>query len=104
MFNRVKNISSRTIVISYTLGFLILVFLVTTGLYFIDKRNETLQDTISTQFSVNAIMKKFTEISTTRGIVMLSILSETDPFNRDELIQKYNGLTQSFLKYRELFD
>ena len=104
MPKNVKKITSRNIAYSYVIGFLILVLLVSTGFYFIDNKNQVLHDTISSQFSVNAVMKKFTEISRIRRVVMISILAEPDPFYRDELIQEYSGLTEDFLKIRESFD
>lgn len=101
MFSNVKNISSRTIVISYTLSFLLLVVLISAGLYIIDNRNQALQAAINKQYSVNSLMKELTDISRYRGEIMLLILDEDDPFERDELIQKYNGQTREFLVRRE---
>ena len=101
MLNNVKNISSRTIVLSYTLSFLLLVVLISTGLYIIDTRNQVLQQTINKQYVVNSIMKQLTDISRYRGEIMLLILDEDDPFERDDLIQEYNGETRKFLLRRE---
>ena len=104
MFNSIKNTSSRTIVFSYTLGFLLLIFLIGTGLYFIDTRSQILQRTINNQFSVNFTMKELTDISRYRGEVMMLIVNEDDPFNRDDLVQEYNRQTREFLKHRETLD
>ena len=101
MFDSIKNISSRKIVLSYTLSFLLLIVLISTGLYIIDTRNQVLQQAINKQFTVNSIMKEFTDISRYRGEIMLLILDEDDPFNRDDLIQEYNSQTREFLKRRE---
>ena len=101
MFDSIKNISSRKIVLSYTLSFLLLIVLISTGLYIIDTRNQVLQQAINKQFTVNSIMKELTDISRYRGEIMLLILDEDDPFNRDDLIQEYNSQTREFLKRRE---
>lgn len=101
MFNNVTRISSRTIALSYTLSFLLLIILISVGLYYIDARNQELQQAINKQFSVNSIMKKLTDISRYRGEIMLLILDEDDPFERDDLIQEYNSQTREFLKNRE---
>jgi len=101
VFSNVRNISSRTIVISYTLSFLLLVVLISTGLYIIDNRNQALQQAINKQYSVNFLMKELTDISRYRGEIMLLLLDEDDPFERDDLIQKYNGQTREFLARRE---
>lgn len=101
IFNSVKNISSRKVLLRYTLGFLFLVFLISAGLYIIDNRNQVLQQAINNQFSVNSIMKALTDISKYRGKTMLLILDERDPFSRDDLIQEYNRHTRAFLKHRE---
>ena len=100
-FNKIKNISSRTIILSYKLSFILLIILIIAGLYTIDSRNLTLQSTINKQFVVNSIMKELTDISRYRGEIMLLILDEVDPFDRDDLIQKYNAQTREFLKRRE---
>lgn len=101
MLNSIENISSRTIVLSYTLGFLLLTVLIVSGLYIIDSRNEVLHQGINKQFSVNSIMKELTDISQYRGDLMMLILDEKDIFNRDDLIQTYNAQTREFLKRRE---
>ena len=49
-------------------------------------------------------MKELTDISRYRGKIMLLILDERDPFYRDDLIQKYNMHTRSFLKHREALE
>ena len=100
----IKNISSRTIVLSYTLSFLLLTILIITSLYTIDSRNQVLQQSINKQFAVNAIMKDLTDISRYRGEIMLLILDEDDPFNRDDLIQEYNSQTRAFLERRKKID
>lgn len=100
-YTNIKNISSRKIILSYKLSLLLLIALIAASLYVIDSRNHALQDTINKQFTVNAIMKELTDISRYRGEIMLLILGEADPFERDDLIQKYNGQTREFLKRRE---
>lgn len=99
--NTIKSISPRTIVLSYKISFLLLIVLIVASLYAVESRNLTLQQTINKQFTVNTIMKELTDISRYRGEIMLLILDETDPFNRDDLIQKYNTQTREFLKRRE---
>jgi len=101
MGNNIKKISSQTIVKGYALGFILLIIMISSGLYFIDYRYKTLQQTINNQFSVNFIMKKLTDISRYRSEIMESILKENDPFVRDDLIQNYNSQTREFLKFRE---
>lgn len=101
MFDDIKNISPGTTVLSYSLSILLLIVLISAGLYIIDTRNQVLQQAISKQFAVNAIMKELTDISRYRGEIMLLILDEEDPFNRDDLIQDYNSQTRGFLKRRE---
>ncbi|MFK5913812.1 MAG: ATP-binding protein [Woeseiaceae bacterium] len=88
----------------YTLGILFLVVLIILSLYFIDKRYKALQQIISNQFSVGLIMNNLTHISNSRRNLTYSILDEKDPFERDELIQKYNQKTRDFLKNRQNFD
>ncbi|MCW8900243.1 MAG: hypothetical protein OQK95_06220 [Gammaproteobacteria bacterium] len=89
--NNVRNISSRTFVISYTPSFLLLHILISIGLYVIDNRNQVLQQAINKQFSVNSIMKELSDISRYHGEIMLLLLDEEDPFHRDDLIKKYNN-------------
>lgn len=101
MLNGITNISSKNIVLSYMLSFLLLIVLISTGLYIIDTRNQVLQQAINKQFIVNSIMKELTDISRYRGEIMLLILDEDDPFNRDDLIQEYNNQTRQFLIRRE---
>jgi len=101
MIKNANKISSHTIVISYTLGFILLIIMIGSGLYFIDYRYKQLQNTIDNQFSLNFIMKKLTDISRYRAEIMVDLLDENDPFIRDDLIQEYNGQTREFLKHRE---
>ena len=101
MSNNIKKISSQSIVMGYALGFVLLIIMISSGLYFIDYRYKGLQHTINNQFSVNFIMKKLTDISRYRSEIMESILDENDPFVRDDLIQDYNSKTREFLKLRE---
>lgn len=100
MFKNIKKLSARTIIISYTLGFLLLIVLISIGLHLINSRYQTLQTAINSQFSINYIMKELTDISRLRGEIMQLILKEKDPFERDDLIQEYNSQTRAFLKHR----
>ena len=97
----VKNIYSRSITRNYTLGFLLLIILISSSLYSIDTHNQDLEQIINKQFIVNSIVKDLTDISRSRRKIMLLILDEDDPFNRDDLIQKYNNQASEFLKIRE---
>ena len=101
MFSEVKNISSRAISVGFLFSFLLLAILISSGLYIIDNRNQSLQYVINKQYALNFLMKELTDISRYRGEIMLLILNENDPFERDDLIQEYNGQTREFLVRRE---
>ena len=97
----IKNISSREITRNYTLVFLLLTILISASLYSIDTRNQDLQQIINKQFTVNSVMKELADISRSRREIMTLILNEDDPFNRDDLIQKYSSQASEFMKHRE---
>ena len=87
MFHNIRILISRSTIPTYSIGFFLLVIMIGLGLYLIDARYKSLEETIDNQLSVNSIMNNLTGISEQRGKIMLLLLNEDDPFNRDDLIQ-----------------
>lgn len=93
--------SRRVIIIGFTLVLVVIGFIVFFGLSRLTKVHGTLEEIISHEQLAIEMISRMQQSSRERSVLLYSIASTKDPFERDELVLKHSRLGGQFVDARQ---
>ena len=96
-----KQSPERIFLYGFSLVFMLLASVIIASLWVFHLHNQEIESAIRYQEQISHQVHKLRSIARQRGILLLSIINTSDPFDRDELTQEYNAFAREFLQIRE---